>query len=115
VGAAELNVQYLRRTDDDPMFDGGGLGTVTSEGGFAELLVRPANSKWHFFGLYNLVTADAPLLDVRLGGAAGLDRYESLTGGLGYLARRNFRVTAEATRDLEQRTTRWSAGMVTAF
>ena len=110
-----MNVQYLRRTDDDPMFNGAGLGTVTSEGGFAEVLVRPASSKWHFFGLYNLVTADAPLLDVRLGGAAGLDRYESLTGGLGYLARRNFRVTAEATRDLEQRTTRWSAGMVTAF
>lgn len=115
VGPLELNVQYLRREDDDPLFNGAALGTVTSEGGFAELLVRPAGSKWHFFGLYNLVTADQPLLDVRLGGAAGLERYESITGGLGYLARRNFKVTAEATRDLELKVTRWSAGFVTAF
>lgn len=115
VSAIELNVQYLRRSDDDPLFNGSSLGTVTSEGGFAEMLVRPASSKWHFFGLYNLVTADAPLLDVRLGGPASLERYESVTGGLGYLARRNFKVTAEATRDLEQKATRWSAGFVTAF
>jgi hypothetical protein len=115
IGPLELNAQYLRREDDDPLFNGAAIGTVTSEGGFAEVLVRPAGSKWHVFGLYNLVTADQPLLDVRLGGPAGLERYESITGGVGYLVRRNFKVTAEATRDLEHKATRWTAGLLTAF
>lgn len=114
-GPVEVNLQYLRREDDDPFFDGGLDEAVVSEGGFAEVLVRPASSRWHLFGLYNLVTAELPVLDVRLGGPAGIDRYESLTAGIGYLARRNFKVTAEATRDLEQKATRWSAGFVTAF
>ena len=112
-GALEVNLQYLRREDDDPRFNAGGA--VVSEGGFAEVLVRPAGRKWHLFGLYNLVTADAPLLDVRLGGPAGLERYESVTAGLGYLVRRNFKVSAEATRDVEAEATRWSVGFVTAF
>jgi hypothetical protein len=112
-GAVEVNVQYLRREDDDPRFNAGGA--VVSEGGFAELLVRPSGRKWHLFGLYNLVTADAPLLDVRLGGPAGLERYETLTAGLGYMVRRNFKVSAEATRDVEAEATRWSVGVVTAF
>lgn len=112
-GDLELNLQYLRREDDDPMFVDGE--TVTSEGGFAELLYRPAASRWFAFGLYNLVTADAPLLDVRLGGPAGLDRYETISTGIGYQARRNFRVSTEVTRDVEQKVTRWTAGIVTAF
>lgn len=114
-GAAELNLQYLHRTDDDPLFVGGAVDEVTSEGGFAELLVRPSGSRWHLFGLYNLVTAELPLLDVRLGGPAGIDRYESLTAGVGYLVRRNFKVNAEVTRDVERERTRLSAGFVTAF
>ncbi len=112
-GAVELNLQYLRREDDDPRFSGGGA--VVTEGGFAELLVRPASSKWHLFGLYNLVTADAPVLDVRLGGPSAIERYETLTAGVGYLVRRNFKVNAEATRDVTQEAMRWSVGMVTAF
>lgn len=115
LGAAELNLQYLHRTDDDPLFLGAGTDEVTSEGGFAELLIRPQGSRWHAFGLYNLVTADLPLLDVRMGGPAGIDRYESLTAGVGYLVRRNFKVNAEVTRDVEQEQTRLSAGFVTAF
>jgi hypothetical protein len=115
LGAIELNLQYLHRTDDDPLFAGVGATQVTSEGGFAEVLVRPATSRWHAFGLYNLVTADQPLLDVRLGGPAGIDRYESLTAGFGYLVRRNFKVTAEVTRDVGQEVTRFSTGFMTAF
>ncbi len=115
LGAAELNLQYLRRTDDDPLFTGARVDDVASEGGFVELLVRPAGSRWHAFGLYNLVTAELPVLDVRLGGPAGVDRYESLTAGVGYLVRRNFKVNAEVTRDIAQEGTRVSAGFVTAF
>lgn len=114
-GALELNLQYLHRRDDDPRYVGAGTTEVTSEGGFAELLVRPSGSRWHAFGLYNLVTAERPLLDVGLGGPAGIDRYESLTAGVGYLVRRNFKVVAEATRDVTQRSTRLSTGFVTAF
>lgn len=112
-GALEMNLQYLRREDDDPMFAGGDV--VVSEGGFAELLYRPAASRWFAFGLYNLVTADAPLLNVRMGGPAGIERYESFSAGVGYNARRNFRVSTEVTRDVEQKATRWTAGFVTAF
>lgn len=114
-GPVDVNIQYLHREDDDPFFNGGSAGVVRSEGGFVEVMVRPASSRWHLFGLYNLVTADLPVLDVRLGGPAGVDRYESVTAGVGYLARRNFKVTAEATRDVEQKLTRWTAGFLTAF
>lgn len=112
-GPLELNLQYLRREDDDPLF--AGAGAVVSEGGFAEVLVRPQGKRWHLFGLYNLVTAGAPVLDVRMGGPSAIERYESITAGAGYLVRRNFKVSAEATRDVTQEATRWSVGMVTAF
>lgn len=115
-GPVELNLQYIHREDDDPDFVGGqGPTLVKMDGGFAEILIRPAGSRWYGFGLYNLVTADRPQLDVRLGGPAGIRRYESLTGGVGYLVMRNFRVSGEATWDMEQRRSRWSFGLVTAF
>lgn len=110
----ELNGQYLYREDDHPTFSGTEP-KVTTQGGFAELLVRPTGSRWYGFGLYNLVTTDRPLLDVGLGTPAGVRRYESLSAGVGRLERRNFRWTAEATWDLEQETLRWTLGFVTAF
>jgi len=110
----ELNLQYLRREDDEPTFEPGGP-SASLDGGFAELLVRPSESRWHAFALYNLVTADRPLLSVRLGEPGPLRRYETLTGGLGYLLRRNVRVTGEATHDLELGGMRWTLGVVSAF
>lgn len=115
VGAVELNLQYLHREDDNPIFASVGETLVKTDGGFAEVLVRPAGSRWHAFGLYNLVVADRPYLDVRLGGPAGIRRYETATAGVGYLVMRNFRIGAEATWDMEQEKTRWSLGIVTAF
>lgn len=114
-GPVELNLQYVHREDDDPTFLGAGSTLVKTDGGFAELLIRPAGSRWYGFGLYNLVKADRPYLDVRLGGAAGLGRYESATVGFGYLVMRNFRISAEGTWDMELERTRWSFGIVTAF
>jgi hypothetical protein len=113
-GPLEVNLQYLHRNDDRPTF-----GTVREptdlDGGFAELLVRPQGSRWNGFALYNLVNATDPLLSLRLGEAEPLDRYETVTGGVGYLLRRNFRVTGEATHDLEQGGVRWTLGFVSAF
>ena len=113
-GTFEMNWQYLRRTDNRPTFL---LNEpkVTLDGGFAELIVRPPKSRWFGFGLYNLVTADRPVLDVRLGTQPNLRRYESMSAGFGRLERRNFRWTAEATYDLTQDNVRWTFGLVTAF
>ncbi|MFN2325919.1 MAG: hypothetical protein ABR551_08530 [Gemmatimonadales bacterium] len=114
-GPVELNLQYIHREDDDPLFQGQGATLVKTDGGFAELLVRPAGSRWFGFGLYNIVVADRPYLDVRLGGPSGVRRYETASAGIGYLVMRNFRLSAEGTWDMEQERTRWSLGIVTAF
>jgi hypothetical protein len=113
-GALEFNGQYLYREDDSPTFDPSEL-TSTLQGGFAEMLVRPPGSKWYGFGLYNLVTSDRPILDVRLGTPVNLRRYESYSAGVGRQERRNFRWTAEATWDPGRETWRWTLGVVTAF
>jgi len=113
-GPLELNLQYLRRTDDSPTFDPNELSS-TVDGGFAELLVRPPGSRWYGFGLYNLVKGDRPLVDVRLGTPANLRRYETYSVGIGRLERRNFRWTAESTWDPRQEKWRWTLGIVTAF
>ena len=113
-GPLELNLQYLHRNDDRPTF--GAVEERTDvDGGFAELLVRPGGSRWHGFVLYNLVSATDPVLSVRLGELEPLERYETLTGGVGYLLRRNFRVTGEATYDIEEGGARWALGFVSAF
>jgi len=114
-GPLEVNLQYVHREDDDPAFAGAGSTLTRTDGGFAEVLIRPVNSRWFGFGLYNLVKADRPYLDVRLGGPAGIQRYESATAGLGYLVMRNFKISAEGTWDMELEKTRWTFGIVTAF
>ncbi len=114
IGALEINGQYIHREDDTPTFTPGEP-TVETDGGFAEAILRSPNGRWYGFGLYNLVDADRPLLDIGLGGPAQVSRYETLSGGIGYLLRRNVRLSAEATWDIEQETARWTAGLVTAF
>lgn len=113
-GPFELNVQYLHRTDSRPFYVADDS-SASLDGGFAELLVRPGGSRWHGFALYNLIDADRPLLSVRLGGPALVSRYETLSGGVGYLLRRNVRVTGEMTYDISQEEARWTLGFVSAF
>lgn len=113
-GPLELNVQYLHREDTNPLF-GAGAGTVRTDGGFLEAVLRPSGSRWHGFALYNLVVSSQPVLDVRLGGPPDQRRYETLTGGAGYLLLRNLKVSGEATWDLERERMRWTVGFVTAF
>jgi hypothetical protein len=113
-GTVEVNWQYIHRTDNRPNFLVGEP-AVTLDGGFGEVVVRPPKSRWYGFGLYNLVTTDRPVLDVRLGTPANLRRYESISAGIGRAERRNFRWTAEATYDTTQDIFRWTLGLVTAF
>ncbi|MGE0352905.1 MAG: hypothetical protein AB7I33_14170 [Gemmatimonadales bacterium] len=113
-GPLEVNAQFVHRKDDRPTFTAGEP-TVRMDGGFAEVIVQPQGSRFYGFGLYNLVSADRPLLDVRLGGPADVRRYESISAGVGHLIRRNLRVTAEGTWNLEEENTRWTLGFVSAF
>lgn len=113
-GALELNLQYIYREDDLPTFQMGEPKAVT-QGGFAELLLRPVGSRWYAVGLYNRVWSDRPLLNVRLGGPAGVSRYETVTAGWGYLLRRNVRLFLEGTWDREQRQAQFSLGATAAF
>jgi hypothetical protein len=114
LGAFELNGQYLHREDTNPLFSGTAE-RVKTDAGFAEALFRPAGSRWHAFALYNLVRADQSVLNVGLGGEGSLDRYETLTGGVGYLVRRNLKVSGEMTWDTVRERMRWTLGFVTAF
>lgn len=115
VGALVVNGQFMHREDTNPLFATGGAERVTMDGGFVEAVLVPRGKRFDVFALYNLVSANAPVLDVDNGGPAGLARYQSLTGGLGYLVRRNLRLTGEVSRDLERDTMRWTLGFVTAF
>ncbi len=110
----ELNFQILHREDSRPTFDPAEPSAVT-DGGFVELIVRPLGSRAYGVALYNRVQTNRPLLNVRLGGPPNLERYETLTVGGGYLVQRNVRAYVEATWDTQERDTRWTLGLTTAF
>ena len=113
-GPVQLNAQYVHREDDLPTFTVGEPTAVT-DGGFAEVLLRPTGSRWYGVALYNRIVNSRPLLDPRVGGPAGVQRYETLTGGAGYLVRRNFRVYGEVTEDFDLDRTTVTFGFTTAF
>lgn len=113
-GIWELNGQYIHREDSNPLFRLSPSRTRTDMA-LVELLVRPAGSRWHGFGLYNSVAADRPLLDVGLGGGGGLRHYQTATAGVGYQVLRNLRFTTETMWDFQRERMRWTAGFVSAF
>jgi hypothetical protein len=88
---------------------------VKTDGGFAELVFRPSGRRWYGVALYNLVVADAPLLDVRLGGPDSLSRWETVSGGGGYVLRRNLRLMTELGYNFGSEGWRWTSGFVVAF
>jgi hypothetical protein len=114
LGLVEINAQYLHREDDAPTFTPSEP-TATLDGGFAELIVQLSGSRWYGVALYNGMTSNFPLLDPRMGGTAGVDRYQSLTGGLGYLVRRNVRTYGEVTWDSEAKGAAFGLGVTAAF
>lgn len=102
-----LNLQYLERSDDDPLFLGPSLATdFDTRGGFAELLWFPQglDGKWSLAALYNQVDSDDPAAE-----------RDDLALSLGYLMARNIRFVGEVGRDLLDDTNRASVGVVAAF
>jgi hypothetical protein len=119
--ALELNLQYLRRGDDNAFFDPAAPRSTTIDAGFAELVWSPQGptGRWYFTGLYNQVASDAPVVSLRLGEQADavpyLDDYRTLSLGAHYLLRRNVRLTGEAGWGFHDERARLVAGFVTAF
>jgi hypothetical protein len=123
---AELNVQLLRRWDDDPF-----LGTCTAaapcgsftapfsttvDAAFGEMIVSPSGptSRHYFTALVNYVESDLPVVTLRLGNDY-IQRY--FTAGLGahYLLRRNVRLMTEAHWDTERDQGRLVGGFTLAY
>jgi hypothetical protein len=128
----ELNLQYLRRWDDDPFFSTcsaanpcpGGLTTnpgARVDAGFAEALFWPGGpaGRWYFSALGNFIEADRPVVSLRLGEQLMpenfLRRYVSTGFGVHYLLRRNVRLLGEGSWDFEREQARLVTGFSTAF
>jgi len=85
----ELNVQYVERRDSNPFFATIlPIEKLMTRGAFAELIFRPKgdDSRWYGAGLFNWVDSDQ--IDLR---------YSAATVHVGYVLRRNMRLTAETT------------------
>ncbi len=106
----ELNVQYVERRDTNPYFATIlPIEKVMTRGAFAELVYLPKgdDSRWYGAGLFNWVDSDQ--IDLR---------YSAATAHVGYLLRRNVRVTAEATyafRGLYGEHLRLGTGLIFGF
>jgi len=124
-GVAELNVQYLRREDDNPFFvDFAGPADELStdvDAAMAEVIWWPngATGDLHLTGLFNWVDSDRPVISLGLGEQEGepgyLERYTSAALGVTWSARRNVRLVGEGAWDFETEQARFTAGVVTAF
>jgi hypothetical protein len=68
VGLLEINGQFLRREDSNPLFSGLPARTTVNSA-MAEVLYGPfgREGRWSVAGLYNWIDADQPLLSMRLG------------------------------------------------
>lgn len=106
VDPLQLNVQYVERRDKNPFFLMNSPEQIKTRGAFGELIFRPDgdNSNWYAVGLYNWVESGQNDLDIKAG-----------TINLGYLLRRNFRITGEFTYDFTNKFGQASIGLVTAF
>jgi hypothetical protein len=114
LGPVTARGQFIHREDASPTFTPNEPTTVT-DGGFGEVLWHRSGSRWYAITLYNLIHTSQPLLDAGLGGPAGMSRYETVTGGGGYLLQRNVRAYVEGTWDRERRATQGTLGLTMAF
>ncbi|UCF20782.1 MAG: hypothetical protein JSU87_05075 [Gemmatimonadota bacterium] len=114
----EVNLQYIHRSDDNPTFTTD-ENTANTNGGFIEAIYRFPGERWYALGLWNYIYTSCggcglPLLDARLGGPPG-DRYHTLSGGAGYMVRRNVRLLGELGWDIEQEDARVVLGISAAY
>jgi hypothetical protein len=102
----ELNAQYLYREDDHARSAAEGGGKIKTNGGFAELIYMPQadQSKFLFTLLYNKIESDDDNLD-----------YETGTFSVSHMAARNVRLLAEFTYDLNNKKSRFTLGIASAF
>lgn len=116
LGNLELNAQYLRRTDSDPVFDGL-INDTEVDAVFGEIVFSPAGptGRWHFTALYNWIDAALPIFTLRAGEETPLSHYESVSGSMHYLLQRNVRLLGEAGYDVERKRTRFTFGGVLAW
>jgi hypothetical protein len=121
---AELNLQYLRRRDDNPFFTAAPPDDETTvDAAFAELLLFPSGpmGRTTVTALFNWVDADAPVF--RIGGVGLPDdpsgglltEYQYGALGLHFLHRRNVRFIGEVGWDFSAERARFVTGVVTAF
>jgi hypothetical protein len=129
----QLNAQYLRRTDNDPFFGacsvarpcpGGATRAVstTVDGVLAEALLWPRGQtdRLFFTATYNRLTADQPVIALRLGQdgdtpSGYLTEYTTVAGAVHYVYRRNVRLMSEVDWDFRREQARFVLGTVLAF
>ncbi|MFC1539379.1 hypothetical protein ACFL6H_08140 [Candidatus Latescibacterota bacterium] len=102
----ELNAQFIRRTDKNPMFNASPGDDTVTNGIIAEMVVNPIPEKSHLYGvlLYNNISSDYVSAD-----------YETITANISYLLRTNLRLMGEFTRDLEMDESRLTFGWTAGF
>lgn len=103
---AELNFQYVARSDDNPYAPWLTNSDTKTNGIMSEFIYTPLGdeSKWYCVGLYNRIDSENDALD-----------YESLTAHGGYLLRRNLRLFGEFTYNFTDKFGLLALGIVTAF
>jgi hypothetical protein len=114
-GAVELNVQLLRRRDDNPFFAMEARDAVV-DAAFGELIWHPGGpaGRLTLLALANWIESDGAVF--RLPGAPGLlDSYRSVVAAASWLLATNVRVIGEGGWDLDTARPRATLGVVTAF
>lgn len=108
----ELNGQYLRRKDTNPFFAAVGTENIV-DSAFGELIwhLNGPTEKWHATALYNWIKSDGQFT---INGNV-LQKYQTASAGLHYLAKRNVRFLGDVGYDLEQERTRFTVGAFLAW
>lgn len=120
LGNVEVNAQYLRRTDSNPLF-APAAEEAAVDAAFAEGVWGPRGpaGRLFFTGLWNWIQADRPVVSLRLGEQDTeqeyLERYHTFSGGVHWLLARNLRLMGEATWDFERESARFTTGVIAAW
>ena len=101
----ELNLQYVERRDDDPLFNSATT-KVATRGAFGELTYIPDGDKSRWYGVALINWVESGLSDLN---------YKTATGHVSYLMARNLRLIGEYTYDFAYKANKVTVGFVSAF